>query len=352
MITRIGNRQLGLLCERIGLAFDVGHDPFRIFDREAGDGRSRHGRHMKAIADRIRQGSSLTEAIHEQGNYFPPSFHRLIEVGEESGRLEKVLNRMSDHYKQVAELQDSFRGSILWPMIQLGLALVVVSVLIYVPPLLAPDRPEAADLLGVGLVGGRGLALFWALVGAVAAAVVAFWFLLRNGKLSFLGQGLVRVPVLGRALLAFDEATFVQSLALAIESGVTAANAVALSFKSAASQVFKAKADAARDAVVQGQEMHAVLRDTGLFTPETIEAVELGEASGRLAETLDKHSRVLRMRVKFAMAAITQIASSIVWIAVAAILVTLIFRLFGRYVSQIDADAVERAFERGTPSGQ
>jgi len=82
MITRIGNRELGLLCERVGIAFDVGHDPFRIFEREAGDGRTRHGRHMKSIADRIRQGASLTEAIHEQGNYFPPNFHRLIEVGK------------------------------------------------------------------------------------------------------------------------------------------------------------------------------------------------------------------------------------------------------------------------------
>lgn len=341
MITRIGNRDLGLLCERVGVAFDVGHDPFRIFDREAGTGRTRHGRHMRAIADRIRQGSSLAEAIHEQGNYFPPNFHRLVEVGQESGRLETVLERMAEHYKQMAELQDEFRGSILWPLIQLAMALAVVSVLIYLPPLLAPDATDAADLLGIGLVGGRGLVIFWAWVSAAVAAGVGFWLLLRNGKLAFLGHALTRVPVLGRALLTFDEATFVQSLALAIESGVTAANAIALSFKSASSPAFKAKADAARESILQGREMHAVLRDTGLFSPDTIEAVELGEESGRLAETLDKHFRVMRMKVKFAMAAITQIASSVVWIAVAALLVLMIFRLFGRYVSKLDPETVE-----------
>lgn len=351
MITRIGNRELGLLCERIGVAFDVGHDPFRIFDRESGDGRSRHGRHMKAIADRIRQGSSLTDAIHERGNYFPPNFHRLIEVGEESGRLEKVLERMADHYREVAELQDSFRGSILWPLIQLGLALTVVSVLIYVPPLLVPDRPEAVDLLGFGLLGLRGLAIFWAGVAAVTAAFVGLWILLRNGSLSFLGRWLLRMPVVGKALLTFDEATFVQSLALSIESGVTAANAIALSFKGSPSDAFKAKADSAREAILQGRDMHAVLRDTGLFSHDTIETVELGEESGRLAEMLDKHFRILRMRVKFAMAAIGQIASSVVWIAVAAILVAMIFRLFGRYVSQLDPGAVEELFQHGRSLG-
>jgi type II secretory pathway component PulF len=227
-----------------------------------------------------------------------------------------------------------------------------VSVLIYVPSLLAPDRTEVADLLGIGLVGAKGLAIFWGWIAAIVAGFVGLWMLLRNGKLGFLGNWLVRIPVLGKALLTFDEATFVQSLALAIESGVTAANAVSLSFKGSSSNAFKAKADAAREAILQGREMHAVLRDTGLFSTETIEAVELGEESGRLAETLDKHFRVMRMRVKFAMAAIAQIASSVVWIAVAAILVTMIFRLFGRYVSQIDPAAVEGLFNNGNAAGQ
>jgi type II secretory pathway component PulF len=196
------------------------------------------------------------------------------------------------------------------------------------------------------------LAIFWGWVLAVVAAIIGLWVLLRNGKLAFLGSWLIRVPVLGRALLTFDEAAFVQSLALAIESGVTASNAISLSFKGSSTAAFKAKAESAREAILQGREMHAVLRDTGLFLPETIEAVELGEESGRLAETLDKHFRVLRMRVRFAMAAIAQIASSVVWIAVAAILITMIFRLFGRYVSQIDPRAVEGLFNNGNAAGR
>lgn len=347
MITRIGTRKLGLLCDRIGLAFDVGHDPVRIFEREAQDGRSRHGRHMRSIADRIRQGCSLAEAIHAQGNYFPPNFHRLIEVGEKSGRLEQVLDRMADHYKEVAGLQDAFRGSILMPVIQLGLAVLVVSILIYIPPLLTPRREDAVDLLGLGLVGGRGLAIFWGIVAAVVAVVAALLLLMRNGKLAFLRSSMIRVPILGRALLAFDEAMFVQSLAMAIESGVTAANAITLGFKACPSGPFTGRAEAARDAILRGREMHDVLRDTGLFSRETIEAVELGEASGRLAETLDKHFVVLRMRVEFAMTAITRLVSSLVWVAVAGLLVLLIFRLFGRYVSQINDAAMATAFIPG-----
>ena len=349
LISRISNRKLSILCERVGVAFDVGQDPYRIFDREAGDGRTNHGRHMKSVADHVRQGCSLTEAVHLQGNYFPPNFNRLIDVGERSGRLEKVLDRMSIYYKDMADLRDEFINSITWPLIQLFLGLMVISVLIYVPSILSPEQAEVADLLGIGLIGLSGLATFWAWILGIAAVFVALFLLIRNGRLAFLGNLFTRVPVVGRALLAFDEATFIQSLSLAIESGVNASTAVALAFRTSSSAAFKAKAEQAEDAINQGREMHAVLDDTGLFSKDTIEAVQLGEESGRLAETLDKHYRVLQMKVRFAMATFTQIASSAIWIVISALLITIIFRIFTRYVSSVSPDAVQNMFNRGAP---
>jgi hypothetical protein len=52
------------------------------------------------------------------------------------------------------------------------------------------------------------------------------------------------------------------------------------------------------------------------------------------------------------MAAITQLATSVIWITVAAMLVTLIFRLFSGYLSQIDPARVEGMFNHGNGSGQ
>lgn len=346
-VSRISNRDLGVLCERVGIAFDVGHDPYRIFERESSRGTARHRGHMQAVAQRVRAGTTLAEAVAAQENYFPANFTRLIEVGEETGRLEAVLKRMAGYYKQVADLADDFRGAIIWPLIQLALGLVAVSVLIYVPALVAPDEANAADLLGIGLTGVRGLAIFWSIVAAVAAVVVVLSVLHRNGRLGFFGDLLAKMPVFGKALRVFDEATFMQSLALAVESGVDAWNAVGLSFRSCSSEAFKAQAAPAQVAIRQGREMHAALADTGLFSKESIEAVHLGEESGRLAETLDRHTEYLRMQVRFAMNAITQVTSSLVWIAVAALLIVVIFRVFGRYVSLIGTDGVERVL--GTP---
>lgn len=354
LIDRIDNRTLSILCERVGVSFEVGQDPYRIFEREAGEARDAYGRHMKSVADLVRNGSCLTEAVQRQGNYFPPNFVNLIEVGEKTGHLDRVLARMADYYRNFADLQSTFLNSIIWPAVQLLIGLIVVSVLIYMPVVLADmqmasaggeEGLEAPDLLGLGLVGWRGLAIFWGWVLAIAAALTAVYVAVRNGYLGFIYKALSRMPVIGRAVRGFDEATFIQTLGMAIESGINASSAIDLAFKTCRSDAFRSQAQRAHDAIRQGREMHLVLKDTGLFSADTIDAVHLGEESGRLAETLDKHFKVLQMRVRFAMTALTQLASTVVWVVVSALLVFVIFKIFGRYLA-LGPGAVDAAVEK------
>jgi type II secretory pathway component PulF len=253
LISRIDDRTLGVLCERIGVAFEVGHDPYRIFEREAGNEKDAYAGHMKAVAECVRNGSTLAEAVERQGNYFPPNFVNFIEVGEKTGRLERVLARMADYYKNLAHLRSTFVGSIIWPLVQLVIGLIVVSVLIYMPVIMADmqvaatgeEADEVPDLLGLGLVGWRGLAILWTGVLAIAAALAALFVLVRNGKLSFIPAALARVPLVGNSLRTFDEAAFVQTLAMAIESGVSASESIALAFKTCGSGLFRSKAEQA-----------------------------------------------------------------------------------------------------------
>ena len=332
--TRIENQSLSTLCERVGVAFEVGLDPYRVFDREAGTSSSQYGRRMRSVAEHVREGSSLSDAVKAQGNYFPPHFAEMLEGGERSGRLDRVLERLADYYNQLAEFRSIFKNSILWPMVQLTLAVLVVGLLIYLPAALIPDAPlERQDLLGIGLVGERGLMIYTLIVGAVVGIVLVVTLLAKNGYFSSVTEMLARLPWIGHNLRVFAEARFVQTLALTIEAGADAAAAIDLSFRSAGTRQFKNQADEARVAIKQGRDMHSVLQDTGLFQEDTIEVVELGEASGRLAESLDKHFRHLKSQVRSSMAKLTYLASALIWFSIAAVLILIIFRVFSLYVN-------------------
>ncbi len=333
--SRIEPQTLSALCERVGVAFEVGLDPHRVFDREARNARSTYGRRMRSVAEHVRSGGSLADALKAQGNYFPPHFADMIDGGEKSGRLDRVLDRLADYYQQMADFRDIFKSSILWPMVQLGLAIVVIGLLIYLPSVLLPGNPERHDLIGFGLVGARGLTTYMLIIAVAFAGVAAVYLLAKNGYLRFLGDWAAYLPKFGRTLMVFAEARFVQTLSLAIESGVNASSAVDLAFRSAGTRKFASQAEIAKESIEAGRDLHSVLGETGLFQEETLEAVELGEASGRLAETLDKHFRYLKSQVKSSMATLTYIASALIWFVIAAVLIVIIFRVFSMYINNI-----------------
>lgn len=339
---RIENQSLSTLCERVGVAFEVGLDPHRVFEREAKHASTLYGRKMQSVADQVREGSALSDAVKSQGNYFPPHFAEMLEGGERSGKLDRVLERLAEYYQQLADFRGIFFNSILWPLVQLILAVVVVGLLIYLPAVLLPDAETSrTDLLGIGLTGERGVLIYISIVLTALVVVAAITVLIKNGYFSFLSNWAAHLPWIGRNLRVFAEARFVQTLALTIESGVDAASAVDLAFRCAGTKQFQSKASQSKQAILQGHDLHSTLADSHLFQEETIEVVELGEASGKLAETLDKHFRHLKSQVKSSMAKLTYAASAAIWVAIAIVLVLIIFRVFSLYVDGMGERATD-----------
>ncbi|MCC9603569.1 type II secretion system F family protein [Stieleria sp. JC731] len=325
----------------MGVSFEVGLDPHRVFAREAENHGSNYGRHMKSVADHVQKGGSLADAIKAQGNYFPDHFGQMVEAGERAGRLDRVLDRLAEYYQQLADFRRIFVNSIIWPMIQLMIAVLVIGLMIYLPSVIVPTTSEAdTDLLGIGLVGERGVMIYAMLVAVFATVIFALIWMMNRGVFNFALDWLARVPVIGPKLRIFAEARFVQTLALAIESGLDAWSAVDLSFRSAGTPQFEGRAKVAKEAILQGREIHVVMDESGLFQKDTIEAVELGEASGRLSETLDKHFSHLKTQVRSSMGLITYLASAIIWAAIAAVLILIIFRVFSLYINNIGDAAV------------
>ncbi len=338
---------LSTLCERVGVAFDVGLNTYRVFERESENGSSTYAKHMKSVAQHVKNGGSLADAIKAQGQYFPGHFGDMVEAGEESGRLELVMERLSDYYMEMAEMRSTFVSSIVWPLIQLLIASAIVGMMIYLPSVLASNVEAQKDLLGLGLVGERGLMIYLIFLGAAAAIAFVLFLLARQGHFNFLADWFARVPRIGNVFRVFPESRFVQTLSLAIYSGIDAWSAVEMSFRSAGTPQYLSKSEHAKKSILRGNEIHEVLESTGLFSKNTIETVETGESSGRLAEILEKYFRHLRNDVRKAMSWITQFASTLIWLLIASILILIIFRVFTLYVGTITDMAESAIQDRG-----
>ena len=330
-MARISTRNLAQLCRRTGTSLRAGIDVRRIWEQEAQRGGAAQREHASRISRRIARGDTLAEAMRDTGGFFPPLTCEMVDVGEQTGRLEEVLLRLADHYDHMLSLRRLFLLGIFWPATELGLAIAIIGFLIWVMGVIAPS--EGATVRIFGLAGNSGLTIyigFIALVGgALTLGVVGLmknWF--GPGPL----QLVMRLPAVGSLLQTIALARLSWSLAMALESGVDARQSIRLALRSTQNPYYTRYLDQVDQVVLHGGEFHEALRDTGAFPHEFLDALQNAELSGTHGESLMSLSREYQERAQAMSRVFTTVSTIAIWGMVAMLLIMLIFQFFFQFI--------------------
>ena len=81
---------------------------------------------------------------------FPEYMCNMIQIGEESGRLDEVMSALSEHYEQQETISRSIKNAITYPFIMITMMLAVILVLIVK---VMPVFNQVYEQLGTGLTG-------------------------------------------------------------------------------------------------------------------------------------------------------------------------------------------------------
>ena len=121
-------------------------------------------------------------ALRGTNGAFPPLMHDLIKIGEQTGKFDQVLLRLAEHFDHLLDLRRIFLAGIIWPAIQLFMAIGVIGLLILIMGYIPQDPNQPFDLVGFGLRGPQGLAIYLMFVAAiffVLAMLIENW---RRGR--------------------------------------------------------------------------------------------------------------------------------------------------------------------------
>ena len=69
------------------------------------------------LADGVRRGESLSDILEKYPDYFPPLVVQMVSVGEVSGKLDELLEKIASFYKQEIELRLSTIDEMLQPVL-------------------------------------------------------------------------------------------------------------------------------------------------------------------------------------------------------------------------------------------
>ena len=89
---------------------------------------------LKQAREGVLHGQSLNETLRSH-NFYPPTFLALIEVGEEAGKLELMFQKLALQYSDAVEQKTAVIGSLLEPILIIGLGVLVGIILVamYLP---------------------------------------------------------------------------------------------------------------------------------------------------------------------------------------------------------------------------
>jgi type IV pilus assembly protein PilC len=186
------------------------------------------------------------------------------------------------------------------------------------------------DLLGFNLFGMKGVIVYFAVVALIVAGI---WLVIcainRGLAWTRMIQYLVlRIPTLGKTLEKLCLARLVWTFYITLESGMEIRRAVQLSLKSTNNAYFTDRGASIDKSIAKGSSLHDAFANAQCFPADFLDALAVGEQSGRLSQTMDNLCRQYQDQARLATKVLTMLAGILIWVAIAALLITMIFRIF------------------------
>jgi type IV pilus assembly protein PilC len=340
---QLSNKALAELCHRLAIEIDSGIDIRRTWQRETDITRGRFRPYFAQIRDAVARGDTVAEALASTGQVFPPLFLEMARVGEQTGTLGKVFNRLESHYRRQVRAERIFLGAIAWPMFELAFAILVVGGLIWILGVVAQrNNGQPIDVLGFGLIGTRGLIIYTFFVTIVIACVAAVVIALNRGMLwtRSLQRALIQLPAVGHALQRIALARVAWALHLTLNVDIGLRRIVPLALRSTANDYYIRHTDQIVNIVTAGEPLHVAFERSHAFPSEFIDALAAAEESGRIVESMERLSNRYEEEAESAVKILAKVLGFAVAGCVMAFIVFLIFRLAGFYIGTIN-DAVK-----------
>lgn len=327
---RIGLKPLAALCRRLAMSMGAGVDVRTVWTRETNSARGAGRRRFAAISDAVAAGGAISDGLKQTGEYFPEFFRELVHVGETTGHLPEVFRQLAEHYEHQLKLRRSFIASLTWPLIELTMALSVVGLVIWLMGAIPALKQNKTDLFGFGLTGTTGLLTYLCLLGMVGFGLFLVYRAMVRGVLwvAPVQKAVMKIPKLGRALETLAMARLSWAMHVTLNSGMDLRPAMRMSLHSTHNVLYTQHTKHILGAIRSGREIHEALTETGVFPIYFLDAVQVGEESGQLVESMENISTQYQDEARLAMNMLTVLLGVAVTALIAGIIIFLIFRVF------------------------
>ena len=247
------------------------------------------------VRSQVREGHTLADSLRSHSHVFNPVFVALVNAGEHSGDLAKVLIRLADYLEDNQTLHATLRQGLAYPAVLTVVAIGVVAILMsfVVPKVIAQfdHMQQALPLLTRILIATTDATKAW---GAQIAMFIVLLLLscrvlLRNaGNRSRWHKLLLRLPITGSLIISINSARLMRTLSILTSSGVPLLEALRVGRETLSNDALRNTLTHCIADVEAGSSLHHTLQQHRIVPPIALYMIANGEKTGELDNMLDR----------------------------------------------------------------
>jgi len=325
-VYRIKTKEIAFFCRQMSTMLSAGLTVLRSIDilYNRAD-KPRLKRIYLRLYEDIQKGLSLTDAFREQEGSFPVLLVNMVQAGEMSGSLDRVMGRMAEHYEKENKLMNKVRTSMVYPIILLVVTFaVMIALFVFVLPQFF-KMFEGAQLPAIT----RGvMAISNFLINRWYVAVLVVLFIILGVTLLKQQPGVRRrmdrrklyFPIIGKLNRTIYVSRFTNSMSILYSSGITMIDAVNIAVSVLNNTYVSSQFLTVVQDIEQGAMLSSSIEKTGLFDPMVTSVIYVGEESGSLDVMLAKLSDFYDEEAQTAMQKMVALLEPLMMILIAIII--------------------------------
>lgn len=260
---------------------------------------------LTLVRDDVLQGSALYAALQAHPKIFPPLYTNMVQVGEASGTLDKVLLQLAEFTDEQARFNSQFKAALTYPLLMfvVGSGVLVFLMTFVVPKItrMLEDLEQALPLPTLLLMSfSNFLATYWWLLSILGVGFLwaAQRFSLTERGRFWFDQKKYRLPLLGPLALQNATARFARTTATLLHSGVPLLTALEIVQNLLGNNYLQRALEVVREKVTEGAGLSEPLYDAGVFPAMLPQMAAVGERSGELEGMLFKVAEIYEHQIQ------------------------------------------------------
>lgn len=258
------------------------------------------------VYDDILKGEFLSDALGKHPKIFPPFFKNMMYVGEISGNLPRVLNKLADYYERDLKIKSKAKNSMIYPMF-LGIIIVLVFIflLVFIVPKFEDMISEMGGEVPVITQIVMNMSYFFRnnyifiIIALLIVGSIGYLFFNKTKKGIYLRDKIkLSFPIIGKVNYYLITTRFSRGFAVLTASGITVLDAMETTGKLMENKYFEKKFEQAIDDVKKGKKITRAVASLKFFPQMLIEMLSVGEQTGRLDNVLEKTADYFDDRVE------------------------------------------------------